>query len=393
METISADEAARILGVTRQTLYSYVSRRLIEPVSGSAQRASLYSKEAVEALQRSRRRGRRPKEIAKATLDFGLPVLESSLTLIERERLYYRGIDAIELARTRSLEEVACLLWQVSREDAFPSGTPTSNEMSWTAADLVEGFSVENLLTRFAVEAKDEPTAEWQQDPARQAQGCGHLVRLLTASALAASPSAADIHRQCAAAWKVNDDDADLVRQALVLCADHELNASSFTARCIASTGASLRAAVIGGLCALSGSRHGGATARVDVFWRTLSGSANIRAEVRNLLSTGMGVPGFGHPLYPSGDIRASAILERILPVLPEAAEIAKAVFDLTGRRPSLDFALVGLQRALKLPDGSAFAIFALGRSVGWIAQALEQRTVPTLIRPRAIYVGNRPQN
>jgi citrate synthase len=177
---------------------------------------------------------------------------------------------------------------------------------------------------------------------------------------------------------------------ALALCADHELNASSFTARCIASTGASLRAAVIGGLAALSGPRHGGMTARVESFWRGME-AGDIPARLRRRLSGGEELPGFGHPLYPEGDPRAACLLERILPRFPQARVLVTAAESLTGRVPNIDFGLVTLRRFLRLPEGSAFALFALGRSVGWIAHAIEQRTGGQLIRPRAVYTGRAP--
>jgi len=176
-----------------------------------------------------------------------------------------------------------------------------------------------------------------------------------------------------------------------VLCADHELNASSFTARCVASTGASLRAAVIGGLAALSGSRHGGVTARVESFWRGLE-AAGLPAQLRRRLAAGEEIPGFGHPLYPDGDPRAIAILDRVVPRYPPARSLIAAVEDLTGQRPNIDFALVALRRFLRLPEGGAFGLFALGRSVCWIAHALEQRETGQLIRPRAVYTGPAPE-
>lgn len=212
----------------------------------------------------------------------------------------------------------------------------------------------------------------------------------MAAAALGTEPRAAPLHVQCADVWGLGEAAADRVRQALVLCADHELNVSGFTARCIASAGASLKAALVGALAALSGARHGGSTTRVEAVWRMLEGADDIPRAVRDLLAGGMDMPGFGHPLYPAGDVRAKAILAAVGPQCPEAAAIASAVQALTGRGPNLDFALVALRRDLGLPEGSAFLIFALGRSAGWIAHALEQRDSGTLIRPRAVYVGPR---
>lgn len=391
-DSLTATEAAARLGVSRQTLYAYVSRGLLAALPGVDHRQRRYAREAVEQLAMSRRRGRRPREIAKATLDWGLPVLESGITLIERGRLYYRGVDAVELAARSSVEAVAALLWQVPEDLAFGASLPippaTRDDLGKGVPDASEP---ESLLRRFAAASDDDATALWQSDPARVAAGCGALVRTLLACLLGTAPGEAPIGRQCAEAWNLSEDGADLVRTALILCADHELNASSFTARCIASTGASLRAAVIGGLAALSGPRHGGMTMRVEAFWRSVAGAADVAQAVRRTLAAGLDIPGFGHPLYPEGDVRAKAILAHLAPLFPEAAAIAEAVFALTGRHAALDYALVALRHALHLPEGAAFGIFAVGRSIGWIAQALEQRAEGALIRPRAVYVGPRP--
>ena len=386
MDTLSTEEAAAVLGVTRQTLYAYVSRGLIAPLERGGAAGSRYARSAVEELAKTRRRGRRPREIARATLDWGMPVLETAITRIKHGRLAYRGRDALDLARSASLEEVAALLWRMPRDAAFaPSAPARERRIAAGPCDPDE------LLVRFAAIAPGDATAEWQRDPARLANGCGTLVRLMAAAALGTRPGAAPLHVQCAEAWGLDAAAADRVRAALVLCADHELNVSGFTARCIASAGASLKAALVGALAALSGARHGGQTARVEALWRMLEGVPDVPGAVRDLLAGGMELPGFGHPLYPAGDIRARAILSDVAPTLPEAATIAAAVHDLTGRPPNIDFALVALRRALKLPEGSAFLIFALGRSAGWIAHALEQRDTGALIRPRAVYVGPAP--
>lgn len=217
-----------------------------------------------------------------------MPVLESALTLIHRGRLYYRGQDAVRLAGTAGLEEVAALLWGCAAETAFAPEPPAALSGYGALLPHCTGMApAEALPTLLAAAAADEATAPWRPVNGRLLENCGGLVRLLFAAALRAPPSAAPLHRQLAAGWGLNDSGADHVRMALVLCADHELNASSFTARCIASTGASVRAAVVGGLCALSGNRHGAATTRIENFW--------------NGLAAGETIPGFGHPLYGGG--------------------------------------------------------------------------------------------
>ena len=298
----TAVEAANRLGVTRQTLYAYVSRGLLRAHEAGDPRQRRYDPDSVARLATERKRGRRPKEVAKATLDWGLPVLESAVTLIHGGRLFYRGMDAVALAQGASVESVAALLWRLPEASAFGASVAA---MPAIMPALRQHFAAmprdEALLPLFAAATSDDGTALWHRDERRLAEGCGALTRVLLSCLTDALPSVAPLHRQLAAAWRLDEAGADLVRMALVLCADHELNASSFTARCVASTGASLRAAVIAGLAALSGGRHGGMTTRIETLWQSLDAD-NPTAQLRRRLSAGDGLPGFGHPLYPDGD-------------------------------------------------------------------------------------------
>jgi len=365
---ISAKDAAAALGVSVPTLYAYVSRGMLRAHPGATPRESRYEAAAVERMAAERGRSRRPKEAARAALDFGLPVLESALTAIRDGRLFYRGRDAIAFAARATLEEAAALLWNLPAEGGCASHAPPAGD---------------TLLARFAAGPEDEATAIWMRDPARLGAGCLGIVRRLASCLLGCASTDAPLHAQCASAWNVAADQAELLRIALVLCADHELNASSFTVRCVASTGATLHAAVVAGLAALSGPRHGGMTARVEALWDAVDFS-RLQNSLHRRLAGGEELPGFGHKLYTEGDPRAAALLAS----LPRGAELAGAVEYLTGRRPNVDFALVALRRQLGLPPDAAFGLFALGRSVGWIAHALEQRATEQLIRPRAVYVG-----
>lgn len=396
---LSSAEAAAQLGISRQTLYAYVSRGLLTAHLPAGQRESRYLESDVAQLAGNRRRGRRPKEVAKATLNWGLPVLESAITLIEDGQLFYRGADAVELARSHSVEDVAARLWQFPRAAAFTaSRPPLPAAMAAARASFAGRRAEESLLPLIALASEDGATAAWQHVTDRLAEGCGQLVRQFAGCLLGMVPDSAPIHQQCARAWGLDDTNAagngaDLIRMALILCADHELNASSFTARCIASTGASLRAAVIGGLAALTGGRHGGMTARVEALldelrWDDVDAPSPIARRIADRLARGEELPGFGHPLYPRGDARAIALLGHILPHHPAWRTMIEAAIDLTGQRPNVDFALVALRRHLSLPLGAAFGLFALGRSLGWIAHALEQRADPQVIRPRAAYSG-----
>ncbi len=198
------------------------------------------------------------------------------------------------------------------------------------------------------------------------------------------------MHEQLAAAWHVPAQHAPLIRAALVLSADHEFNASTFAARVVASTGANLYGSTVAGLAAINGPRHGGVTRQVTRLLDELGMATELGGERRDL-------PGFGHPLYPDGDVRAAALFAMMREALPRSPELALAerlavvVEANGGPRPNIDFATVALERVLGLPRESALALFLLGRTVGWIAHALEQAAHGALIRPRARYIGPRP--
>jgi citrate synthase len=207
--------------------------------------------------------------------------------------------------------------------------------------------------------------------------------------AVAGRPGEGPIHRRLARAWGCDDAGADLLRRALVLLADHELNASTFAVRVTASTRASLAACVITGLSALSGPLHGGMTRRVLALMREAE-REGLEAALAERLAAGTGVPGFGHPLYPDGDARATALLASF--TLPPAyARMREAAAALTGEEPNIDFALTAMAARLGLAEDVPFLIFAVARCTGWIAHALEQNETGRLIRPRARYTGPEP--
>ena len=165
----------------------------------------------------------------------------------------------------------------------------------------------------------------------------------------------------------------------------------------MASTGANLYASTIAGLVAINGPRHGGLTRRVASLFADLRDSPDLDADLARQMSPDAPIPGFGHRLYPDGDLRAATLLAMSHEILPDSAELAfagrlaTAVEGATGRKPTIDFATVALERALGLPKSAALGLFLLGRTVGWIAHALEQAAHGGLIRPRARYTGPRP--
>ena len=210
------------------------------------------------------------------------------------------------------------------------------------------------------------------------------------------TPARQPVHEQLAALWRLDDRGADLIRRCLILLADHELNASTFVARCVASTGATPYAVVSGALAALSGRRHGGASASAEALLHEIAQRGDPLAVMAARLARNEYLPGLGQPLYPEGDPRATALLNAAIAAVPGARQHIEAAVaaarQLVPQPPNVDFALGVVTTALEVPQGSALAIFVIGRTVGWIAHAIEQYQSDVLIRPRARYTGPRPQ-
>ena len=319
----------------------------------------------------------------------GLPSLSSGITLVEGDRLYFRGRDAARFAAHASLEETARLLWDCG-EDPFGAAQRLPPSAATLIASLADAFPIDRCMAVLPV-AGVGTAMTWQRDRRRLWHDGAMLLRLMAAAATGTSPSDAPIHQHVAHAWGLDTRAAELIRAALVLCADHELNASAFAVRVVASTGASLAACVSAGLSALSGPRHGGTTSLVEILFEEAERFSDAARLVQERLRRGDILPGFGHRLYRDADPRALALL----PMLPRDATrdaLRDAMDTIGGKQPNIDFALVSLRRALGLERGSALALFAIGRTAGWIAHALEQQAEDKLIRPRARYSGPAPE-
>ena len=139
-------------------------------------------------------------------------------------------------------------------------------------------------------------------------------------------------------------------------------------------------------LAALTGPLHGEAYLSVQALVRTAQ-ATGAGFAIRELLAQGRAIPAFGHPLYPHGDRRAAALLAQFEPgtIYREIRETAEM---LTGEQPNIDFALAAMTDGFALPPAAPVILFAIARSVGWIAHILEQQSMNQLIRPRARYTG-----
>jgi citrate synthase len=404
---LTAQEAAAELGISLATLYAYASRGMLrsEPVPGEP-RARRYRQEDVQRLKDKKELRKEPEKAAPKALSWGMPVLESALTLIRDGRLYYRGRDAVELARTSTVEEVAALLWTGDTGEAgrLFAGVPAdSPRIGWHLAHLAETLTPIERCQVAVPLAGAADLAAWDLRPAAVAAAGARILRLMARVAAGdpGDPLPSDsVAAVLQAGWAPGRPEvAGPIGAALILAADHELNVSAFTARCVASANGSPWDVVSAGLAALKGSRHGGHTERVEALFREAGSAEGARRVLADRLRRGEPIPGCGHSLYPDGDPRGAALLAMAVEIAPGSPEVelalamAAAYRELIHEHPTIDHGLVALSRALGLPDHTPLALFALGRTIGWIGHAIEQYAANKMIRPRASYVGELPED
>jgi len=407
---LTAAEAARRLGVKPATLYAYVSRGVLSRVRAPDGRTSLFGAEEVEQLAR-RGRPRRPAGVADITV-------ESAITEITGDSLRFRGLDATRLAVSRTFEEVAELLWT----GEFPSGRASGRE-PWRArpAALAAGraaqaalpagtLPLERLQVIVPAMAATDPLRLQLDRPAVIAAGQNIIAGMVDClpgdvTSAAGEPVAGRLwSRLCAGNEPGNGPGHGQGRPApglmralsaaLVLLADHELAASTLAARAAASVRADPYAVVGTGLGAMSGALHGGASLGAETLMAAASGPEDVPRVVAELLRRGEKVPGFGHFVYRGGDPRAILLLDLVRRVAPKSRQlaVADAVFAEVRHKslpePNIDFAIATLVRVAGMVRGAGEAIFAVARTAGWIAHALEAYSGPGPLRPRAVYTG-----
>ncbi len=418
---ITAAEAARRLGIKQATLYSYVSRGVLtrrraggtggtggEGGDGSGRgggpgKGSLFDPGEVEELAR-RGRPRRPPGLA------GL-VIESGVTQIDGDRLWFRGFDALDLARDWDFEDVCELLWLGQPHPPLP---PDAGEWQATPAAVAAGtaaqaalpagtYPLERLQVIVPALAAADPLRLQFDPPAVAAAGRSIIAGLV--DCLPPSGSSDPGHRADPGGipgrlWPrlCPDEPApallDALRAALVLLADHELAASTLAARVAASVRADPYAVVATGLGAVGGALHGGASLGAETMLAAAQDAAAAPRVVGQLLRRGERVPGFGHFVYRGGDPRAGLLLAMVRSAVPASPRLAvvDAVLAEMHRRalpePNIDFALAVLATCAGMIRGAGEAIFAVARTAGWLAHALEEYTASTPLRPRAVYTG-----
>ncbi|WP_189938593.1 citrate synthase [Streptomyces sulfonofaciens] len=397
---LTTKEAAELLGVKPETVYAYVSRGQLGSRRGQGGRGSTFDAQEVESLARRHRRERQP---ARSGGDLAV---RTRITLIEQDRYYFRGVDATELATRYSYEEVAEWLWTgVLRPGVRFTAPDASVSAARRAVRALPEIS--GPADRLRVAAAAAATADPLRFDLSERAVLG-TARTLIPTLVAALPPVSRSHRDegslARRLWArltgrpVDEAALRVLDTALTLLIDHDLAASTVAVRVAASAHAHAYAVVSTGLGVLEGPLHGAASGLAHRMLLEVLDQGSAAPVVADELRAGRRVPGLGHPLYPGEDPRAQALFA-LLEQVPEAAPALAAARDVvatTARHVPLhanvDLALAVLTASTGMPAAAGETVFAVARTAGWIAHALEEYTEPPLrIRPSGLYTGPRP--
>ena len=366
---IGSTEASQLLGVSKPTLYAYVSRGLIERHTAIDGRTSLYPRDQIERLA-DRSRSKSPRERPSIDVRIG-----SSITRLDDATLRYRGHDVAELARSSSFEQVAELLWTSDLPAERPAWNVDRDLLDrcvGVAGPLVGESAVAALgAAAHTLSANDNEAA----DGARAAR-----TMLAIAPTLLGGPRRGSVAERLTEIYvrRPSDELVAAVDRALVLLADHELATSTLAVRVACSVRADPFASIGAGCAVVSGPLHGGASAdTADLVAR--AGVEGVAATVAASLDGGRRLSGFGHTVYRRGDPRVAPLLDavRTIPGSGRTVAVVDGIIAEVGRRlahlPNVDLALGALLHAGGFPADTP--LFAVARLAGWGAHYDEETT------------------
>jgi len=386
---VMADEAARSLGVSVTTLYAYVGRKRIrsQRVPGTRQRR--YWRADIERLCSG---DNADSESARSGVS-----QESEITLITPQGPYYRGRSALELAETFTLEATAAHLWQVDEQSVFSPALPRSPaELRAILRALNESSAVDKASALFPLIEHANPRA-FDLSPSGMCKTGADVLRWYSALLVGNDrPRADPIHATVGAALKLSKELTDLVRCMLVLSADHGFEAATYAVRACASAGVTPYRCVLVGLAVVTGRRSKfGRTETLTRLLEEIASEPDPGKPILRRIREGDALPGFGSSVYAGADPRARFLLKRCEAIfggdkdfkkLRKAIETAK---DATGLEP--DYVLATFYAYGKIGVSLKNSLFPLGRSVGWIAHAIEQFQAGEKMRAPVRYTGPLP--
>ncbi|MFF3616573.1 citrate/2-methylcitrate synthase [Streptomyces sp. NPDC002580] len=398
---LSTKETAELLGVKPETVYAYVSRGQLSSRREPGGRGSTFDAKEVEALARRNRR-----EGGGGSSSGGELSVRTRITLIDKDRYYFRGVDATELAARYSFEEITEWLWTGELRPGItftaPEASVATARRSVDALPEHSGPTDRLRVAAIAAAAADPLRFDLSEDAVL---GTG---RTLIPTLVAALPLVRHDHRDegplAPRLWarltgRVADDASlRVLDTALGLLVDHDLAASTLAVRVAASARAHAYAAVSAGLGVLEGPLHGAASGLAHRLLLDVLDQGTAAPVIADELRAGRRVPGLGHRLYPGEDPRARALfalLEEVpgaAPALAAARDVVATTARHTPLHANVDLALAAFTVSSGMPASAGETIFAVARTAGWIAHTLEEYAErPLRMRPSGHYVGERP--
>ena len=391
-ERISAAEAAARLGVKRETIYAYVSRGLLHSERHIDGKTSMFDAAEIDRFRR-RKAGGRPGRLE-------VPVA-SSITEVVDATVRYRGHSLGDLADADvSYEQVAELLWNAELADHRPwSTTPALARAVRRAVNALPAHATETdrMMAGVVAAGAVDPFRD-DRTPAGATTTGRRLIRAIV-DALPEQRTTDDdriAHRLWVRLTDRPDDGWPLLETALVALADHGMATSTLAARLAASTRAGPHAVVLAGLGAVAGPLHGAASRTVHQLFvdaETHGADAAIAAVMRR---DGK-VPGIGHFIHTTHDPRHALIFDALAGIdgpherLDVVAEVVALTSDRIPVPPNVDLALGALTYVTGMGPDSGEVIFAIARTAGWLAHALEEyQEAPIRFRPAGRYVSPR---
>ncbi|MFI5524949.1 citrate/2-methylcitrate synthase [Streptomyces platensis] len=398
-QRLSTREAAARLGVKPETVYAYVSRGQLTSRREPGSRGSTFDAKEIDAL--ARRTGRREPSTSSGEL-----AVRTGITLIDRDHCYFRGVDTSELAARYSYEEVAEWLWTGELRPGIhftaPQDALTAAQRAVQALPAHSGPMDRLRVAVIAAATADPLRFDLSDDTVTET--ARSLIPILVDALPSQTPKQRAADSLAPRLWsRLSAEPADaaalrVLDAALVLLIDHDLAASTCAVRVAASARAHPYAIVSAGFGALDGVLHGAASGLAHRMLLEVLDRGSAATVVADHLRAGRRVPGLGHRLYGGEDPRARTLFKLLedVPQARPALEAARQVITTTARHTELhanvDLALAVLTVSTGMPTEAGETIFAISRTAGWIAHALEEYAErPLRLRPSGQYHGPRP--
>ncbi|MGC7677846.1 citrate synthase [Staphylococcus epidermidis] len=351
----------------------------------------------------------------------GVIAAETKISSIIDSQLTYAGYDIDDLAENAQFEEIIFLLWNYR--------LPNENELSELKEKLFDYMTLNNrvykhfeeyvtdhvhpmtaLRTSVSYVAHFDPEAENESDENKYDRAIriqAKIASLVTAFARVRDgkePVKPNFELSYAANFLYmlrgelpTEVEVEAFNKALILHADHELNASAFTARCAVSSLSDMYSGVVAAIGSLKGPLHGGANERVMSMLKEIGSIDNVDHYLDERFANKDKIMGFGHRVYKDGDPRAKYLREMSRKITEETGQselfemslaIEKRMKEEKGLIPNVDFFSATVYHSMNIPHDLFTPIFAVSRTSGWIAHILEQYRDNRIMRPRAKYIG-----